>query len=98
MKQAEILVNSLNNNKNYQKELKPLKRKLWTHLQIKKVLDKFSNQDWDKLLKLINQQKIKKILLTHTRDNPIPLLTKTLLKEPRFLYFAKHLLTKNKSV
>tara|TARA_Y100000310_G_scaffold282314_1_gene303420 strand:- start:170 stop:1255 length:1086 start_codon:yes stop_codon:yes gene_type:complete len=87
MKQVEILVDCLNNNKNYLKEIKPLKRRLWTHLRIRKILDKFSDQDWNKLLKLVNQQKIKKVLSTHTRDNPIPLVTKTLLKEPRFLYF-----------
>ncbi|MBU0459259.1 MAG: NAD(P)/FAD-dependent oxidoreductase [Nanoarchaeota archaeon] len=91
MKQVEILVDCLNHNKDYHQELKPLKRKLWLHLQIRKVLNKFSDRDYNKLFFLINQPKIKRVMQQHTRDNPLPLLIKTLLKEPRFLYFMKYL-------
>ena len=92
MKQAEILADCLNNHKNYSQQIKPLTRKLKIHLRLRTIFNKFSNQDWDKLLKLVNQPKVQSIFRTHTRDNPFPLVTKALLKEPRFLYFAKYLL------
>ncbi len=91
MKQAEILTDCLNNHKNYQHEIKPLTRKLRMHLHLRTIFNKFSDQDWDKLVSLVNQPKIKTVLSAHTRDNPFPLVSKALLKEPRFLYFAKHL-------
>jgi len=91
MKQAEILADCLNNHKNYSQKIKPLTRKLRMHLHLRNVFNKFSDQDWDKLLKLVSQPKVQSIFTTHTRDNPFPLVSKALLKEPRFLYFAKYL-------
>ncbi|MBU0456716.1 MAG: NAD(P)/FAD-dependent oxidoreductase [Nanoarchaeota archaeon] len=91
LKQAEILVDCINNNKDYEREVKHLRKQMWTHLQIHKILNKFSDKDWDSLLSYINQPKIQKIFESYTRDNPIPLVTKTLLKEPRLLYFTKYL-------
>lgn len=91
LKQAEILVDSINHKKNYQKQLHPLKKTLNLHLKIHHLLTKFSNKDWDYLAQLLNQPKIKKIISHHTRENPLPILTKSLIKEPRFLKFAKHL-------
>ena len=57
------------------------------------MLNKFSDKDYDRLLNLMNQDKIRKILKKYDRDTPIPLVTNLLLKEPRFLYFSKMLFT-----
>lgn len=92
MKQAQILSNCITNNKNFTKEIKPLKKKMHLHLQVSKTMGKFSDKDWDKLFHYINQPKIKKVFERHTRDNPLPLVIKTFLKEPRFLYFVKYLI------
>ena len=91
LKQAEILADCIKNNKDFDKEVKPLRRKLRLHLIIRNVLDKFSDQDWDRLVRYIKQERIQKILKNYTRDNPIPLVFLSLIKEPRFLYFTKYL-------
>lgn len=90
MKQAEILVDCLNHGKNYEQELKPLIRKLKLHLTVRKVLTKFSDRDWDKLIAYVAQPKVQKVFEKYTRENPVSLLVWALLKEPRFLYFGKY--------
>ncbi len=91
LKQAEILADCINTGKNYDKAVKPIARRLKLHLLLRKILDKFSDQDWDRLVSYLNQPKIQKVLQTYTRDNPIPLVSMALLKEPRFLLFGKYL-------
>ena len=92
MEQVQALVRAINNNTDYKDELSATTRKMQIHLKVNKIMNKFSDQDWDKLISYVNQKKIRKIFEKYTRDNPIPLITKTLLKEPRFLYFVKYLL------
>ncbi len=92
LKAARILAYCIEKNKNYNKKIKPLNRELWLHLKLKNVLSKFKDDDFVKLINLINQEKIKVILSAYSRDKPIPLVLNLLLKEPRFLYFLRYLL------
>ena len=90
LKAAQTLCDCIINNKNYQKEFKKQSgRELLLHLKIRNVLNKFSDRDYDYLLKLMNQEKIKRVLKKYDRDTPIPLVLNLLLKEPRFLLFSK---------
>ncbi|MEW5896388.1 MAG: NAD(P)/FAD-dependent oxidoreductase [Nanoarchaeota archaeon] len=99
LRQAKILADCINRNAGdykaindgYKREIKPLRRELWVHLQIRKILSRFSDTDWDRLLLYISQERINKVLETYTRDNPLPLVASLLLREPRFLYFLKYL-------
>lgn len=91
MRQAEILVDCINNGKDYEKEIYPLRKKMRMHLQVQKILEKFSDKDWDKLVSYVSQPKIQKVFEKYTRDNPIPLVSMALVKEPRFLRFGKYL-------
>jgi len=91
MKQAQILVDCINNNKDYKKEISPVRKKMWMHLQVQKILEKLSDRDWDRLVSYVSQPKIQGVFEKYTRDNPIPLVTMALLKEPRFLRFGKYL-------
>jgi len=89
-KAAHTLLDCINKNKNYDKEYKKQSgRELWLHLKIRNSLNKFSDNDYGNLLKLMDQDKVKKILKKYDRDSPIPMVTNLLLKEPRFLKFAK---------
>ena len=90
LQQARILADCIINGKNYTKEVKVVRRKMWLHLQVQKIFHKFTDDDWDLLVSYINQPKIQKIFEQHTRDNPFPLVLKSLLKEPRFLRFGKY--------
>jgi len=92
-KAAQTLCDCIVNNKNYNKEFKKQSgRELLLHLKIRNVLNKFSDKDYDKLLNLMNKDKVRKILKKYDRDTPIPLVTNLLIKEPRFLYFSKMLI------
>ena len=68
-----------------------ISKNLNLHLKIRTILNKFSNQDYHKLINLISKPKIKKLLSTHSRESPKKLLQKIFLKEPRFLRFLKKL-------
>jgi len=90
LKAAKTLCDCIINKKNYNKEFKKQSgRELLLHLKIRNVLNKFSDKDYDYLLNLMNQEKVKKILKKYDRDTPIPLVLNLLLKEPRFLLFSK---------
>jgi flavin-dependent dehydrogenase len=90
--QAKALATSINTNQDYKKLCKPIIRKLKTHLQIRKILDNFSDKDFNYMIKLTSQPRIKKVLQKHTRENPLSLLMELAIKEPRFAYFVKNLI------
>lgn len=90
LKAAQTLCGCIINGKDYNKEFKRQSGKeLLLHLRIRKLLNKFSDSDYDRLLNLMSSEKVRKILKKYDRDTPIPLVTNLLLKEPRFLYFSK---------
>lgn len=90
LKAAHTLCDCIINNKNYNKEFKNRSGKeLLLHLKIRNALNKFSDKDYDYLLKLMSQERVKKVLKKYDRDMPIPLVANLLLKEPRFLLFSK---------
>ncbi|MDP3766186.1 MAG: NAD(P)/FAD-dependent oxidoreductase [Nanoarchaeota archaeon] len=92
IKAARTLCDCIANNKNYNKEFKRQSgRELLLHLKIRGMLNKFSDNDYDKLLDLMNNEKVRRILKKYDRDTPIPLVFNLLLREPRFLYFSKML-------
>lgn len=92
LQQAEILARSILQNKNYDREVAPLRKKLWLHLQVHRIMDKFSDKDWNSLITYVGQPKIQSVFEKYTRDNPVPLVGMALLKEPRFAKFMKYLL------
>ena len=93
LKAAEILCDCIVNKKDYNKEFKKRKagKELSLHLKIRGILNKFSDEDYDYLLNLMSQDRIKKTLKKYDRDTPISLILNLLLKEPRFLKFSKFL-------
>lgn len=90
LKAANTLCGCIINNKNYNDEFKRNSgRELLLHLKIRNILNKFSDRDYDRLLSLMSQEKVRKILKKYDRDTPIPLVANLLLREPRFLLFSK---------
>lgn len=71
---------------------KKLNKELKLHLKIRKILNKFSDKDYNKLLKLLNQEKVKKAFKKYNRDRPIELCFNLLKTEPKFLLFSTKLL------
>ena len=91
LKQAQALAQSINTNQDYKKLCQPIIRKLKLHLKIRKILDNFTDKDFNYMIKLTAQPRIKKVLQKHTRENPLSLLMELAIKEPRFAYFVKKL-------
>jgi len=87
LQQARHLVNIINQRKPYQPQLKSLQH----HHQIRQILNRFTNQDYHCLIKLLNKPQNKHLLQTHSRENPQKLLIKLALKNPSLLKFIKYL-------
>ncbi len=67
---------------------KKLGLNLWLNLRIHTTLNKFSEQDLNKLVHLFSQDKLKKILSQNVRDFPSKFLMQMLIREPRLLQFG----------
>ncbi len=71
---------------------KRLAKDLKIHAMIKKMMDNFSDDDFNYLLKLMNQERVQKIIEEHDREFPSRFATRLILKEPRFLRFLTKVL------
>jgi len=89
LKAASILADCIINNKDYSKELKRLNRELGIHLKARQMLNNFSDKDYDKLINLVENNKVKDILKNNDRDSPFKVLRKVVFAEPRFLGFIR---------
>lgn len=86
---AKCLAKAIIEGKSYEKELKSLNRELNLHLKIRKMLDKFSDHDYDMLLELSSSPKVKKILESFPRDGYRKKALKLLLAQKKFLLLAR---------
>ncbi len=92
LKAAECLARSMATGEGYEKLWKKrIGQDLWLHLQMRKVMDKLSDKDWNSLIKLMGQEKITSVLEKHDREKPGKILFSSLLKEPRLIQFIHHL-------
>ena len=93
LKSAKILADCLISNKNYKKEFnKGVGRELRINLMLRKILNRFDSRNYDYIVRLMNNKRVKNILKGYNRDMPSKLLFKLLINEPRFLFFIRKLL------
>jgi len=89
---AECVTESIIKNISYEKLWKKrLYKDLYYSLLIRRMLDKFKDKDYNFLVELFQQEKLKSVLEEYERDYPAKFALKLLLKEPRLLYFSKFL-------
>jgi len=89
---AKHLTSAIKTGHSYEKLWKhDVGKELWLHLKIRNVLDRFSDRDYNRLVRLMDGEKVKNLLSTHTREHPSRLIPKLILAEPRLLLFMKHL-------
>ncbi|MBI2129428.1 NAD(P)/FAD-dependent oxidoreductase [Candidatus Woesearchaeota archaeon] len=89
---AKILADCILRNNDYGKECKKMIGKdLWLHLKLHDIMKKFSDNDWNLLIDLLNKKETKKTIEKHDREYPSKILFRILLKEPRLLYFLRHI-------
>jgi len=87
---AKALANSIIKDKDYEKMWRnEIGKELFISLLIRKMLNKFSDEDYNKLISLAGRDSVKDILENHDRDHPSRMLLDLVIKEPRFFYFLK---------
>ncbi len=91
LESARLLTKSLSQKKDFSTLIKPLKKELFLHLLARRTINKFSAQDWDNLLQLVNQKKTKNLLESFDRDHFSSFALRLLIHQPRFISFAKYL-------
>jgi len=95
IKAAKILVDCIvNGNKEeyLSRVKKEVGKELRMHLFVRKVLHKFKDKDWNKLVLLCGKQKNKEIIEGIDRDNLKIIMPRLLFSEPRLLGFLLKLL------
>jgi digeranylgeranylglycerophospholipid reductase len=87
---AKALAEAITKKTDYQKQSKKiLGKELFIHLKARQIMDKFSKKDWNYLVKLSKNPKIKKILKENERDFISKIIIKSIIAEPKLLYFAR---------
>jgi geranylgeranyl reductase family protein len=89
LKAAECLSKSIMTGRRYERLLWGVNAQLRGSLLIRNTLDHFEEEDYNKLIQLIKNKPVENILNKESRDEPLKLLFKLLLKEPRLLLFGK---------
>ena len=92
MLSSKILAESIETGINYTTALKPLKKMLWIHKIIRKMLNNFTNENYNELIQMMNNEKIKETLTKYTREQPAQIIPRILYNEPKFLKFAMKIL------
>jgi digeranylgeranylglycerophospholipid reductase len=69
-----------------------LHHSLQTHLAVRKILDRFSHDDYNRIVRYCRQKNVSKVLSEIDRDHPNLLVPMLIIRQPRFLYFLRHLL------
>jgi geranylgeranyl reductase len=91
LRAATILADCIENKKNYDKEWrKSMYRNLHMHLIIHKMMQKFSDSDWNELVSIFSQDKMKKILYSESRDKIVSMIVKIAAAEPSLFRFSRH--------
>jgi digeranylgeranylglycerophospholipid reductase len=70
---------------------KKMGKELALALMIRKVMNRFSDEDYNKLIELMNKQKNKKLLESFERDTPSKFAFRMALSEPGLWGFVKYL-------
>ncbi len=92
MLSAKILAESIASGTSYSKNIKKLRKELWIHNKLRRILNKFTDKDYAKLISWMNKPSVRSILYTHPREYPSRFMLKLLLAQPKFAYFAKYAL------
>ncbi|MFH1182547.1 MAG: NAD(P)/FAD-dependent oxidoreductase [Candidatus Woesearchaeota archaeon] len=89
---AMALAEAISSGKNYDKLWrKKMGKELYLALLIRKAMNKFSDEDYNKLIALMNKHKNKKLLEAYERDAPSKFIFKMAMQEPGLWAFVKYL-------
>lgn len=87
---AKILSGSIIDGNDYASGCKSaLGKDLWIHLMIRNMLNNFSDDDYNLLIRLVNKDHVRYAMQNFNRDYPTRFMFRLILKEPRLLYFSR---------
>ncbi|MBN2454059.1 NAD(P)/FAD-dependent oxidoreductase [Candidatus Woesearchaeota archaeon] len=90
---AMCLTEAILSGKSYEKLWKKrMGRELRIALLMRKAMNKFSDEDYEKLVNIFKKEKNRKLLENYERDAPSKFAFKLALREPRLLGFARFML------
>lgn len=92
MLSGRILADCIIKKKDYEEALRPLRRELWLHLLIRRSLDRFDDDDYDKLVRMLASPRVRRILQDNPREYPSRFLVRLLFAQPGFVRFAPKVL------
>jgi flavin-dependent dehydrogenase len=90
MLSAKAAAESIIHKTSYEKNLKPLRKELWLHSKLRNMLNRFSDNDYSRLIRWMSNRRVKHILCAHPREYPSRFLLKLLIAEPRLACFIKY--------
>lgn len=90
MLSSKALAESITKGTSYEKNLKTLRKELRLHSKLRRMLNKFSDKDYSRLIRLMSNSRVKSILYRYPREYPSRFLLKLLIAEPRLIYFIKY--------
>ena len=93
MRGAQAVARSLVHRTSYEAELGPLRRELNFHALVRRVLDGFTDEDYDDLLHLLNQGALR-VLSRYNRDELARALWHLLPAQPRWLLLGARALVR----
>ena len=89
---AQKLKEAIKENKNYEELLIPVKKELDLSLKLRKIMNKFTENDYNSLIEILSKKSAKNILETFDRDHPSKFIFKLALAQPKLLKFGLKLL------
>jgi len=93
LESSKILADSILYRKNYSRQLKKkVCKDLLAHLYMRKMMDKFNEKDWRRLVRCFSSPKMRKILEEIDRDHSVKMASKLLIKNPRLIYFLRYII------
>ena len=86
---AGELAEAIKNKESYEKKWRgKIGHSLNLHLLLRNYLDRFNEDDYNKLLELFNNKKAKELIESYDREFPIKLLIKLVIAQPRLLKYV----------
>jgi geranylgeranyl reductase family protein len=87
---AKILGECIKSNKSYEKEWKKhMFNKLYVHWLLHNMMKRFSDKDWNNLIRTFKKPKMKKILENESRDLIVKMILKIAVSEPSLFKYIK---------
>ena len=91
LKLAGILAECIDTGRDYDRAWKSvLYRNLHMHLIVHKMMQQFSEEDWNRLIRVFSRPSLKKVLYQQSRDNIIPMLFRIAASNPALFTYGRY--------